>query len=128
MDDAGTGSPESDVVLAAHALEEVVNLLVSLTGFGKVLLHTHIGSYEMVAMDSGGNGHTVLASVHELEQGHLSGGILHGHAVRSEVDVVVQTLVGTKTRLVVNMSVKHFLGVSKTAAKDFACVSYFPRI
>jgi len=40
----------------------------------------------MVAMDGGGHGDALASGLHELQQGHLRRGVLHGDAVRSQID------------------------------------------
>lgn len=41
----------------------------------------------MVAVDGGGDGDPGQAAADELQHGHLSGGVLHGHAVGTQAQV-----------------------------------------
>ena len=80
--------PEADAVLGRDRLEEVVDLGVgrrprrSRSTCGAVL-----GLDEVVAVHGGRHRHLGQARGHELQQRHLRGGVLHGHAVGVEVGV-----------------------------------------
>jgi hypothetical protein len=49
-----------------------------------VLVGPVAGDDEVIAMDRGRHGGARLAGLHELEDGHLRGGVLHGHAVGAQ--------------------------------------------
>ena len=88
VDDAGPRLPEADAVLVGHGLEEIVDLVVPVDGLLEVRVRADLGLDQVVAMHRGGHGGLRLAGLHELKQGHLGGGVLHGHPVGSEVHVV----------------------------------------
>lgn len=89
MDDAAAGLPEAEGVLLADGVEEVVDFPVLVIGAGEVLLAADLGLDEVVAMDRAGHGGLAAARGHELEQRHLRRRVLHGHAVRTQVQVAL---------------------------------------
>ena len=89
VDDAGAGLPEADAVLVAHALQEAEDLVALVQGLLQVLGGTHAGLDQVIAVHGAGHGHLFAAGGHELEQGHLGGGVLHGHPVGGELHVVL---------------------------------------
>ncbi len=70
----------------------MVDLLVGVDGAQEVLLGLDLGLDQVVAM--GGRRDLDLAQPCgvELQPCHLGCGVLHGHAVRTEVDVALPTL------------------------------------
>jgi hypothetical protein len=83
------GLPEADAVLVADALQEVEDLVALQQRFLQIGLGTHPGLDQVIAVDGAGHGHGLAAGGTELQQGHLGSGILHGHPVRSEIDVIL---------------------------------------
>ena len=81
------GFQKPDAVAGRHRLEEVVDLVVVLERGQQVGLAVHPGLDEVVAVHGRRHLDLVEAGGHELEQGHLGGGVLHGHAVRAQVGV-----------------------------------------
>ena len=116
VDDTRAGLPETNVVLCARGGQEVVDLLVDVVGAGQILLTTNLGLDEMVAVDGGGSGNRGHAGGHELEDGHLGGGILAGDTVGAELEVAGAALdllaVG-----VVQVGVENLLGKGKGAVE-----------
>ena len=51
---------------------------------GLVVVGALVGQQQVVAVDGGGHGGLVAAGLHELQDGHLGGGVLHGHAVGAQ--------------------------------------------
>ena len=99
VNDAAARLPEPGAVAGAHALEKVVDLLVVLRGGEQVPLAVDASLYEMVAVRRGGHCHLVESGGHELQPRHLGRGILHGDAVRRQVDVgdaALEFLVATR--------------------------------
>ena len=88
MDDACAWFPESHSVTGGCRLKETVHFSIGLEGCGKVGLHSVAGTDEMVAVHGCRHGNLVPARVHELEHGHLCGGILHRDPVGTEEGVV----------------------------------------
>lgn len=119
MDDTGAGTPEANVVLCARGGEEVVDLLVDLVGAGQILGAADLGLDEMVAVDSGRGGHGGHASGHELEDGHLSGGILAGDAVGAELEVALAAL-DLLVMGIIQVRVEDLLGVGERAVEALA--------
>ena len=46
-----------------------------------------MGTDQVVAMDGGGDRHLLELGLHELQDGHLGGGVLHGDAVWTELEI-----------------------------------------
>lgn len=92
VNDTGTGLPETDVVLGARGAQEVVDLPVDVVGAGQVLLATDLGLNQVVTVDGGRSGDAGHAGAHELEDGHLGGGILASNSVGAELEVAGATL------------------------------------
>ena len=116
VDDTRAGLPETNVVLCARGGQEVVDFLVDLVGAGQILLTADLGLDEMVAVDSGRGSDGRQTGGHELEDGHLGGGILAGYTVGTELEVAGATLdllaVG-----VVQMGVEDLLGEGEGAVE-----------
>lgn len=92
VDDTRAGLPETNVVLSARCSQEVVDLLVDVNGASQILLVTDLGLNQVVAVDGGGGRDGGHASRHELEDGHLGGGILASNTVGAELQVAGTTL------------------------------------
>ena len=87
VDDAGSRSPEANAITRRGRLQEVVHLFISVLRRGQVLAGAYISTNQVVAVDGGRHCNMALASIHKLEDSHLSRRILHGNAVRAEVDI-----------------------------------------
>ena len=87
VDDAATWTPEADSVLCADRSEKVVHLFVGVDGHPEVDACTDLRRDQVVAMHRAGDSRRRQTSGHELQQRHLCGGVLHGHAVGMEVVV-----------------------------------------
>ena len=83
VDDAGPGLPESAAVLGADRFEEVVHLGVAVDGGHQIELAIDPGLDEVITMGGGGNGDLGEARCHELQPGHLGGGVLHRNPDRA---------------------------------------------
>lgn len=116
VNDTRAGLPETDVVLGASRGKEVVDLLVDANCTGQILGTANLGLDEMVAVDGGGVGNRGHASRHELEDGHLGGGILAGDAIRAESEVGDTTLDLLALR-VVQVRVEDLLGEGQGAVE-----------
>ena len=92
VDDSAARTPETDAVLGGHGLQEVVHLAVVVDGHAEVDLGAHLGQDEVIAVNGRGHGGFGQTGGHELQQCHLRGGVLHGHAVGIEVGVASATL------------------------------------
>ena len=92
VDDPGARLPEADAVLPRGGGEEVVDLAVLLLGRGQV------GRRARRAPGSGGRSGRWWARrsrdprAHELEERHLRGGVLHGHAIGPQLEVALARL------------------------------------
>lgn len=53
----------------------------------QVLSPSDLGLDQVIAVDGGGNGHLGKTAADELKHRHLSRGILHGYAVRTQAQV-----------------------------------------
>ena len=124
MDNAGSGTPESDAVFLRHAAKEVVNLFVGDAGSRQIGLHSDISLYQVVAVNRRRHGHAVLSCVHKLQQSHLRRCVLHGHAVGSEVHIVFSALVAFQLAVVVKVSIEHLLGKRQRPVKHLCSVHY----
>lgn len=119
VDDTRAGLPETNVVLGARGGKEVVNLLVDVLSSCKILLTTNLGLNQVVTVDGGGGsdrGHTCR---HELQNGHLGGGILASNAVRAELEIRGTTL-NLLSVGVVKMRVENLLGIGQGTVKTLA--------
>ena len=108
VNDTRAGLPETDVVLGARGAKEVVDLLVDVVGASQILLATNLGLNQVVAVDGGGSSDAGHAGAHELEEGHLGGGILASNTVGAELEVAGATL-DLLTVRVVQVRVKNLL-------------------
>lgn len=109
MDDTRAGLPETNVVLCAGGGQEVVDFLVDVLCAGQILLSADLGLDEMVAVDGGGCGDRRHAGRHELEDGHLRGGILASYTVGAELEVALAAL-NLLTMGIVQVGVENLLG------------------
>lgn len=114
---AGTWLPEANVVFGAGRGQEIVNLLVDVHSPGQILFTANLSLDQVIAVHSrrrGDRGHT---SGHELQDSHLSGGILASHAIGSEFKVRNTTL-DVLTVRVIEMGVKDLFGVCERAIES----------
>lgn len=116
VDNTRARAPETKVVLGAGRGQEVVNFLVDADGAGKILLTTNLGLNQVVTVDGGRVGDGIHTSRHELEDGHLSSGVLASNAVGTELEVRLATLDFLAVR-VIQMRVENLLGVGKGSVK-----------
>lgn len=116
VDDTRAGLPETNVVLCARGRQEVVDLLVDVVGAGQILLTTDLSLDKMVTVDGGGSSNGGQACGHELENGHLSGGILASYTVGTELEVAGAAL-NLLTVGVVQMGVEDLLGEGERAVQ-----------
>ncbi len=86
MDDARTRLPESHAVFFRGGTEEVEHFLVLMVGDVEIAGRAFLCDDEVIAMHGGRHGDFYFARLHELENGHLRGGVLHGHAIRAQQD------------------------------------------
>ena len=128
MDDAGTRSPEANAIFQRNRTKEIVHLTVGLESGREVFLHTYIGTNQVVAMNRSRNSHTRFASIHELEQSHLSRSILHSHTVRAELNVIDSTLERLQCVVGIHMGKQHLLGVGQRTANGLPCRVDFLRV
>ncbi len=84
MDDAGPRLPEADPVLLRGGVEELVHLAVLRDGPLHVVAGAALGADQVVAVHRRRHRDLLLARLHELQQRHLAGGVLQGHAVHAE--------------------------------------------
>ena len=87
MDDAAARLPEADAVLGTSGGEEVVDLAVDVLGARQVLVAAELGLDQVVAVDGRGHLDFGQARRDELQHGHLGRRVLHGHAVRSQLQI-----------------------------------------
>jgi len=84
---------KADAVFIGNGGEEVIHLFV----FVNRIFQVHIGAVfrqdEVVAMDGTRHGGFFPAAHVELEERHLCGGVLHGHAVGGKENVIAAALV-----------------------------------
>lgn len=118
VNDTRTRRPELDAILFASALQKVVDLLVAINAVLQVEVGATLADNHVVAVDAAGHGGLGQVASHELQQGHLGGGILHGDAVDEELevglgaDVAAAIGVGHKGLfdILVQVAVEDFLG------------------
>ena len=72
--------------------EELVDLGVDVEREAEVDVGSGLGQDEVVAVDGRGDGDLGETGRHELQEGHLGGGVLHGHPVGAEVGVAAAPL------------------------------------
>ncbi|EEQ36878.1 aconitate hydratase, mitochondrial precursor [Clavispora lusitaniae ATCC 42720] len=87
VNNTGTWLPETQVVLGTGGSQEVVNFLVQVNGSSQILDTTNLGLNQVVTVHGGRSGNLRHTSRHELQNGHLSGGILTGNSVWSQLQV-----------------------------------------
>ena len=84
MNDACARTPEANPITSRAASKEVVDLAVRRACGIQVLAGSMMGLDQMIAVHRRGHRRFVFAGLHELQQCHLSGRILHGHSIRSK--------------------------------------------
>lgn len=119
VNDTGARLPETNVVLASGTGKEVVNFPVDVIGTGKILLTTNLGLNQVVTVHGGGGCDGRHSSRHELQDGHLSSGILASNTVRAHPQVGLSTL-DVLTVRVVKVRVENLLSVGERAAQPAA--------
>lgn len=119
VNDTRAGLPETNVVLCARSGQEVIDFPVDVVGASQILRTANLSLDKMVAVHSGRGSDGRHASRHELQDGHLSGGILAGYAVGAELEVAAAALdflvVG-----VVQVGVENLLGEGQRTIETLA--------
>ena len=110
VDDPRARLPEPDAVLRRHCAEELVHLRVGVERVFHVDLGADAGLDEVVAVHRRRHGDPRQPRGHELEEGHLRGGVLQRDAVGAVVGVVDAALEPDGVR-VLGVREQHFLGV-----------------
>lgn len=87
VDDARARRPELNAVLLRRALQEVIHLLIAVDAVRQVEVRAALADNHVVAVDAAGHGGLRQAAAHELQQGHLRRGVLHGDAVDEQLEV-----------------------------------------
>ncbi len=119
MNDTGSWLPETDVELSTGSGKEIENLLVDVDGSCEILGTSNLGLDKMIAMNSGWVSHGWHASRHELEDSHLSGGILASNTIWAESQVRDTTL-DLLSVWVIQVRVEDLLGVGEWAVETLA--------
>jgi hypothetical protein len=119
VNDTGSGPPEANVVLCAGCGQEVVDLLVDIIGAGEILCAADLGLDKMVAVHRRRRLDLGHAGRHELQDGHLGGGVLASYAVGAELEVAGAALNLLVVR-VVEMRVEDLLGKGERAVEALA--------
>ncbi len=86
MDDSCARLPKAHAVFVGGGAEEVIDFFVGVFGFGEVEINAVTSADQVVAVDGGGGGDLGASGEHELEDRHLSGGVLESDAVGIEQD------------------------------------------
>ena len=94
VNNPGTWFPESDTVFVGNRCQKIINFFVFVHRLVQICNGTGLGLDQVIAVNRTGNGHRRPSGLHELEEGHLSGGILHGHPIGGKIDVINPSLEG----------------------------------
>jgi hypothetical protein len=88
VNDSGTRFPETDAIFVGNIAQEIEHLLVGHLCRLQVGICIPVSLNQVIAMHGRRHCHLFPARVHQLQQGHLGSGILHGHPVGSKVHVI----------------------------------------
>ena len=119
VDDPGPGLPEIHAVAAGCAAQEFIDLGIGPEGCRHILDGPVAGTYEMVAVDAGGHRHTFLPGVHELQDRHLRGRILHRHPVWPEEGIILSPAESTNVLSARKMPLENLLGICQRMIRAF---------
>ena len=125
MDDAGSRFPEADAVFLRDAAQEIVDLFVGAERVSQICLRLDAGENQVIAMNRSGNGRSLSARHHELQQRHLGGGVLHGDTIRVQVHVVLSPLKRARGFLR-EMGIEDFLRKRQRTGQQVAGASNLP--
>ncbi len=120
MDDASTREPAVNAVLGGDGLEEIVNFLAFFLGAGEVLFDTFAGDNQVVAVHGARHCHAGLTGGGELEECHLGGSVLHGHAVGVEFGKILAALVSPVLGAINQVAVDNLFGEGERTAQLLA--------
>ena len=112
MNDAGSRPPESDAIARRAAAQEVIDLAVGrLRGF-HVLGRALVGLDQVVAVHRRRHCRFTAPGLHELEQCHLCGRVLHGDAIGAQQQIALSS--GEFLRLGIGeVAEQHLLGIGQ---------------
>ena len=123
VNNAAAWAPKPDAVFGRHAAQKVVDLFIGVDGYAHVDARTDFGHNQVVAMHGGWHGRGGQAGGRKLQQRHLRGGVLHGHAVGVEVGVAAAAF-NFLAGWVGQMVHQNFLGQRQRAPQAFAGDGY----
>ena len=87
MDDAGAGAPEAGAVFGGGGAQEVIDFAVFGKRFAQVCRAFDARLYQMIAVDSGGDGDGIALRLHELQHARLPKHVLQDDAVGAGLEV-----------------------------------------
>jgi len=119
VNDPRTRFPEAHFVAGRRRAEEFIDFLVQVQGVRLIVVGALVGQQEMVAVDRGRDGGLVASGLHELQDGHLGGRVLHGDTIGPERQGCFPAFEFLPGRIG-QMSEKHLFGQGQGPAKPFA--------
>ena len=120
VDDTSTREPAVNAVLGRHGLEEVIHFLAFFLRAGEVLFDTFAGDNQVVAVHGTRHCHAGLTGGGELEECHLGGCILHGHAVGVEFGKILAAFVSPVLGAIDQVTVDNLFGEGERTAQLLA--------
>jgi len=114
MNDTRAGFPESHIVLRGGGSQKVVNLFVDIDSTLQIGDSANLSLNQVVTVDSGGDSSAIHPGRHELQDSHLSGGILASNSVWAELKIA-DTSSDVLTMGVSQMTIENLLGQGEGA-------------
>ncbi len=127
VDNTCTGLPEANAVFVGDRSQEVEDLVALVNRILQIRRSAYPSLDQVIAVRGGRNSYFFAARLHELKQGHLSRGILHGHAVRCKVHIGSAALVGFGRVALPKVGVQNLFREGQRMSDHSACRSYTPR-
>ena len=124
VDNSSPGLPETNSVFVGYRGKEVKNLFGLLGSHFKVYFGTFFGLDKVVAVYGCRYSHFGFASVHELQECHLSGGVLTSDTIRGKIHIIFSSCKGLGRCSFPKVCIENFFSEGKGAAYDATRLIY----
>ena len=85
VDNSSTWLPKTNAILIRYRGKEIIDLFVFIFCFAQIFICANFRLNQVIAVNSRRHSNLRATGLHELQQGHLCGSILHRHSIRLKI-------------------------------------------